>query len=149
MHAHQKASAEAHLATLPGLFETLYVRKGKADKDVIATYAVTVEDRLVYYKSVSILTGLCTDEGYDFAGPYVTYGSTVQALGEHYNDAYVRGDGLVLMQELCADRCEYPANALPTHAVFGQGVYYADVDELHLEGGDVINLLDARAARLV
>jgi hypothetical protein len=115
------------------LFECCYVHAGKGT----ATYAVHDEERgsfndPLFYRTVDALTGEVLDEGTTLNSSCVFMGSLLQALQEHYSPEHIKRDGIVLAFECARDAHLYRPESMHRHIVFGQSVFYADVDELHV-----------------
>lgn len=139
MHIAQIERAREQLLTIIRPFHTLYVKKAKTGGGVIATYVVTSQEpgrNILYYKSVNLKTGELVDEG-DNLGTNL---DAVAALSEHFSVDYIIDDGFALMQEMCADHGNYSQGSMPKSAVFGQCIYYADLEELHLKDDSYIAL---------
>lgn len=132
----------------PALFQRLYVGmiKHQAIAGVQTTSCATyvVEDstgRCLFYKTVDIKTGQMVRGGNDL----VAYPSALQALDEHFNDAFVAKDGLVEMTQYCAEAHMFKPGSMKLHPEYGQEVYHADIDELDMSNDGFIDLHAMRA----
>jgi len=130
----------------PDLFQRLYVGMMKhhlgtvVETTACATYVVeNSKGQRLFYKSVDIKSGRMVRGGNDL----VAYPSALQALDEHFNDAYVAQEGLTeAAQYLCED---YQPGSMKRHPEFGQEVFHADIDELHMSNDSFIGLFSMRA----
>lgn len=132
----------------PALFQRLYVGMTKhsaiAGKQTSACATYVVEDekgRWLFYKTVDIMTQRMVRGGNDL----IAYPCALQALNEHFNDAFIAHDGLVEMTQYCAEANNYQPGAMRLHPDYGQEVYHADIDELHLHNDGFIDLHAMRA----
>lgn len=134
MYAHQIESAREFFSKI-ALFECCYVRGDRA------TYAVHDSKngdfyRPVFYRTVSILTGEIIDEAFYFPNHEYCH-SFGLALKYHYSPEYIRNDGLALMYEQLREIDAHKTH-MHYHTVFGQSVFYADLDELRVSETEVI-----------
>lgn len=132
----------------PALFQRLYVGMIKhqaiAGVQVSACATYVVEDSFgncLFYKTVDIKTEQFVRGGNDL----VAYPSALQALDEHFNDAFIAKDGLQEMTQYCAEASNYLPGSMKLHPEYGQEVYHADIDELHLDNDGFIDLHAMRA----
>lgn len=119
------------------LFEVCYVR------GVNATYALYDQsenfDQPIFYKTINLFTREVVDVGYGamFYGKDAPY-ALRDALDAAYDVNRILEDAIGLSHDLLFDLKRNMANLdhLHDHIVFGQSVYYGDVDELSWKCGE-------------
>lgn len=137
LHTHQAEAAQAQFAE-KSLFTCLYVNSARHT----ATYTVMNADDLDYndvlfFKTVDMFTGEIVGEGSRFDNELTA------ALRSHYNAEFIRRDAIVLSFELNETMTSYVdkegQTSMHNHIVFGQSVFYADLDQL--ETKDVVGMV--------
>lgn len=119
------------------LFEVCYV------KGYNATYALydQSEDfgQPIFYKTINMIERAVVDVGYGamFYGKDAPY-ALRDALDKAYDVEWILDDATFQSHELLANAKLNPASLdhMHSHIVFGQSVYYGDVDELSWKLGD-------------
>lgn len=136
MNADRIDIARNQLKTITRPFQTLYVKSNAGG--YLASYVVTDDkNNIIFYKTVNLLTRELFDTG-NTMGANNQIG--VEALNEHYSNDYIAGDALEQMFTVACEHGMYKQGTLPNHVVFGQSVYYADLEELHLQNDSYISV---------
>lgn len=106
-----------------------------------ATYVVEAGGKRIFAKMVNLHTGQPIRGSFDM----LKYPSALQALHEHFSDAFITRDAIQEMQLYCVEAHKYPPQTFAYNTEYGQEIFYSDIDELHMENDGFIDLQAIRA----
>lgn len=123
-----KQHIEAQMKPL-GCFETLYVRQIK-DR-ILGSMVITASDKpgnpIIWFRTVDMRTHETVDENFDATLVDCTASDAIRAT---YPPEFIAQDALTMLVE-CVNGASGNPLDMPTCAVFGKAVFYADVDEFY------------------
>lgn len=116
-----------------GLFECCYVNSAHAEATYTLCWSGEVDfNDVIWFRTIDILTGEVKREG-SIMNDFGKYHALTDAIGAHYSPEYIKQDATLLACEFAANAVEYVRdgkNNMHYHIVFGQSLFYADVDQL-------------------
>lgn len=138
MTADQLDLARAQLKGLGRLMHHLYVKKEESSVPTYtASYVVRGEaGQIIFYKQAHLFFKT------HIAGGHLLgmYPSALEALHQHFTPEYIATDAMEQLYTLGMEHGRYNPGSMEYDPVFGQEVYSADLEELHLPNDGYISL---------